>query len=72
MRDGAVGGEPDGGLVAQRDELKPPVLRQRLVQVEHEIAGNAEDLPHALRVDLVEENLMEFHSSKIIDSSSRF
>ena len=59
---GAVGREADGGLVAQRDELEPPVLRQRFVQVEHKIAGNAEDVPNALCVDLVEENLMELHS----------
>ncbi len=48
--------------MAERDELEPPVLRKRFVQVEDEIAGNAEDVPNALRVDLVEENLMELHS----------
>ncbi len=47
--------------MAERDELEPPVLRKRFVQVENKIAGNAEDLPNTLRVNLIEENLMQLH-----------
>jgi hypothetical protein len=49
--------------MAQRDELEPRVLLQRFVEVEHEVAGNAEDLPHAAGVQLVEQDLMQFHAS---------
>ena len=58
---GAVGGEPDGGLVAEGDESKPGVVLQRVVQIEHEVAGNAENLLHARGVQLVEEKLMQLH-----------
>ena len=67
---GAVGGESDGRLVAECDELEPAVLRKSLVQVEDEVSGNAENVPYALRVDFVEEDLMKFHAPEIIEPAS--
>ena len=59
---GAVGGEADGGLMAERDQLKSTVLGERFVQIENEVSGDAEDVPHTLGVDLIEQNLVELHA----------
>ena len=46
--------------MAQRDELEPAVFGERFVEIEDEVPGDAEYVPYALGVDLVEENLVKF------------
>jgi hypothetical protein len=58
---GAVGGEPDGRFVAQRDEPEAPILLECFVEIQDEIARDPEDVPDALRVELVKENLVKLH-----------
>ena len=57
----AVGGEPDGGLVAQPDQPETAVVFERFVEVEDEVPGDAEDVPDTVVPQLVEEKLVEPH-----------
>ena len=65
---GAVGGEPDCRLVTERDEPKPLVVLQRVIQIQHEVAGNAEDLSDAGLMQLVEEKLVQLHTMRPVHS----
>src|SRR5688500_10437924 len=59
---GAIGGEANGRFMAEGDDTEPLVVLQRVVQVQHEVAGNSENLPHTRRVKLVEQKLMKLHT----------
>jgi hypothetical protein len=49
--------------VAQTHQTKPSVVFERFVQVEDEVAGNAEDLPDTFSPQLVEEKRRQLHAS---------
>jgi hypothetical protein len=48
--------------VAEPDQLKPPVVLQRFVEVEDEVARDAEDLADAGAPELIEEIRVERHA----------
>src|SRR5688500_2325987 len=57
-----IGGESNGRLMAEGDDSESGIVLQRVVQVQHKIARNPENLFHTRRVQLVEEKLMQLHT----------
>ena len=51
---GAIGCKTDRRLVAQRDELKSPIVLEGVVEVQHEVARDAEDVADAVGVKVIE------------------
>ena len=58
---GAIGGEPDGRLMAQTHQLKPAVVFERFVEVQDEVAGNSKDVTNAVVPELIEEKRVQLH-----------
>ena len=58
---GSIGGEPDGGLVAQAHQLKPPIVFERFVEVQDKVAGNSKDVTDAVVPELIEEKRVQLH-----------